>query len=106
MTDTPTEESREPAMPNPERIAQMVAHRACHSAEHDPENGKIHGWCIVCGVPWPCSYAGPQPHEMTFTDEQLYAVGRAYDKAESDHGAYSEMRRLLQAALNAEGERD
>lgn len=41
-----------------ERVAQLTAHRACHSAEHDPANGKIHGYCMVCGVPWPCQYAG------------------------------------------------
>lgn len=40
-----------------ERIAQLIAHRACHSAEHDPQNGKLHGYCIVCGVPWPCETA-------------------------------------------------
>lgn len=44
-----------------ERVAQLTAHRACHSAEHDPQNGKLHGCCIVCGVPWPCEYAGTPP---------------------------------------------
>lgn len=44
-----------------ERVAQMTAHRACHAAEHDPANGKIHGFCIVCGVPWPCDYVGLAP---------------------------------------------
>lgn len=33
------------------------AHRACHAAEHDPQNGKLHGYCMVCGVPWPCDTA-------------------------------------------------
>lgn len=41
-----------------ERIAQIAAHRACCSEEHDPANGKIHGYCVVCGIPWPCEYAG------------------------------------------------
>jgi hypothetical protein len=45
----------------PERIAQLTAHRACHSAEHDPANGRLHGYCVVCGVPWPCEYAGKPP---------------------------------------------
>lgn len=41
-----------------ERVAQLTAHRACIGAEHDPQNGKLHGCCIVCGRPWPCEYAG------------------------------------------------
>ena len=40
------------------QVAVLTAHRACHSAEHNPEAGRIHGYCIVCGVPWPCDYAG------------------------------------------------
>ena len=38
-------------------VAAAMAHRACHSAEHDPLNGKLHGYCMVCGVPWPCETA-------------------------------------------------
>lgn len=54
---------REPSLPErgewpTERIAQLAAHRAVHSAEHNPEAGRIHGYCLVCGVPWPCEYAG------------------------------------------------
>lgn len=41
-----------------ERTAQIAAHRACCGTEHDPANGKLHGYCVVCGVPWPCEYAG------------------------------------------------
>jgi hypothetical protein len=41
-----------------ERTAQIAAHRACCGTEHDPANGKLHGCCVVCGVPWPCEYAG------------------------------------------------
>jgi hypothetical protein len=41
-----------------ERVAQLIAHRVCFGEEHDPANGKIHGYCVVCGVPWPCEYAG------------------------------------------------
>jgi hypothetical protein len=44
-----------------ERVAQLIAHRACCGSEHDPANGKLHGCCVVCGVPWPCSYAGVPP---------------------------------------------
>jgi hypothetical protein len=46
-----------------ERIAQITAHRVCCGTEHDPLNGKLHGYCIVCGVPWPCEYAGKPPVE-------------------------------------------
>ena len=42
---------------NQERVAQLIAHRACGSEEHDPANGKIHGCCVVCLTPWPCTVA-------------------------------------------------
>jgi hypothetical protein len=44
-----------------ERVAQLIAHRACCGTEHDPPNGKLHGYCVVCGVEWPCEYAGKPP---------------------------------------------
>lgn len=44
-----------------ERIAQITAHRACCGTEHNPAEGKLHGYCVVCGVPWPCDYAGTPP---------------------------------------------
>lgn len=44
-----------------ERIAQLTAHRVCCGTEHDPIHGKLHGYCVVCGAPWPCAYAGPEP---------------------------------------------
>jgi len=44
-----------------ERTAQITAHRACCGVEHDPANGKLHGCCVVCGVPWPCEYSGNPP---------------------------------------------
>jgi hypothetical protein len=44
-----------------ERVAQLIAHRACCSSEHDPAKGKLHGYCVICGVPWPCAYAGTPP---------------------------------------------
>ncbi len=50
-----------------ERIAQITAHRACGGEEHDPINGKIHGCCIVCVVPWPCEYAGAPPEKVATT---------------------------------------
>lgn len=39
------------------KIAAAVAHRACCGTEHDPAQGKLHGYCVVCGVPWPCETA-------------------------------------------------
>ncbi len=44
-----------------ERTAQLIAHRVCCGSEHDPQNGKLHGYCVVCGVEWPCEYAGKTP---------------------------------------------
>ena len=41
-----------------ERVAVITAHRVCCGSEHDPANAKLHGYCIVCGVPFPCEYAG------------------------------------------------
>lgn len=38
-------------------VAAAMAHRACCGVEHDPVNGKLHGYCVVCGVPWPCETA-------------------------------------------------
>jgi hypothetical protein len=38
-------------------VAAAMAHRACCGTEHDPPNGKLHGCCVVCGVPWPCETA-------------------------------------------------
>ena len=38
-------------------IAAAIAHRACCGSEHDPQNRKHHGYCVVCGVPWPCETA-------------------------------------------------
>lgn len=38
-------------------LIAATAHRACCGEEHSPTTGKIHGYCVVCGVPWPCSTA-------------------------------------------------
>ena len=37
--------------------AGCAAHRACCGIEADNSQGKIHGCCVVCGVPWPCETA-------------------------------------------------
>jgi len=39
------------------KIAAATAHRVCCGVEADVVNGKIHGYCVVCGVPWPCETA-------------------------------------------------
>lgn len=52
-----------PIQPDPERVAQLIAHRVCCGVEHDTANGKLHGYCVVCGVPWPCEYAGKPPQQ-------------------------------------------
>lgn len=39
------------------QTAAAIAHRACCGTEHDPSQGKLHGYCVVCGVPWPCDTA-------------------------------------------------
>lgn len=38
-------------------LATALAHRVCGGEEHDPQNGKLHGCCVVCLVPWPCETA-------------------------------------------------
>lgn len=40
-----------------EQLALVLAHRGCCNEEHDPAAGKIAGFCVVCGVPWPCQVA-------------------------------------------------
>ena len=57
---------------NQNKIAAATAHRACCGSEHDPENGKLHGYCVVCGIPWPCETA----------KEFLFLVAQE----DSDHG--------------------
>ena len=57
-----------------ERTAQLLAHRACCGVEHDPPNGKLHGYCVVCGVPWPCAYAGSPPESLPAPGEAVEAV--------------------------------
>lgn len=39
------------------KIASAIAHRACCGTENNPSIGKLHGYCVVCGVPWPCDTA-------------------------------------------------
>jgi len=46
-----------------ERVAQLQAHRACGNEEHDPQNGKISGFCVVCLTTWPCEIHRQLPTE-------------------------------------------
>lgn len=62
-----------------ERVAQLTAHRVCCGTEHDPANGKLHGYCVVCGVPWPCEYAGT-PTPPTDNDVWTCPNGHAWKK--------------------------
>jgi hypothetical protein len=67
-----------------ERIAQLIAHRACTGSEHDPTNGKLHGYCVVCGVPWPCSYAAlSAPSAPVPSNKLLESCWTAVSKLES-----------------------
>lgn len=66
-----------------ERVAQLVAHRACCGTEHDPANGKLHGYCVVCGVEWPCEYAGIPPKPSPVVDDAMVKrVWELYWRAE------------------------
>ena len=39
------------------KLAACLAHRSCLNEEQDPQNGKLAGFCVVCGVLWPCETA-------------------------------------------------
>jgi hypothetical protein len=64
-----------------ERVAQLTAHRACIGAEHNPAQGKLHGYCVVCGVPWPCEYAGISPASELATARRTIERLKADKKA-------------------------
>ena len=98
----------------PERVAQLIAHRAVHAAEHDPANGKLHGFCLVCGVPWPCDVAAPVRAQPTPEIMEHYADWFAARNAASNfahdlrliaRGMRDEMHARALAVPNAEGER-
>jgi len=92
-----------------ERVAVLTAHRACHSAEHDPLQGKLHGFCVVCGVPWPCEYAGlpsaPAPAEAESELAKLRLAVCNYMQSEGcsccrDDDAHDKYQREIAAILN------
>lgn len=81
---------------DPERVAQMIAHRVCCGAEHDPANGKLHGLCVVCGVQWPCEYVGPLPSDggpgaefWRHAQEELLRAEKLHGPMNSLHEAYA-----------------
>ena len=39
------------------------AHRPVSGVEHDPQNGKFHGFCIRCITEWPCKYSPESAHD-------------------------------------------
>jgi len=51
------QEGKEYALNEAAMRAGCAAHRACCGIEADNSQGKIHGYCVVCGVPWPCETA-------------------------------------------------
>ena len=50
-------EAKEYAWDEAAMRAACAAHRACCGVEADNAQGKIHGCCVICGVPWPCETA-------------------------------------------------
>lgn len=90
---------------DPERVAQLLAHRACGGVEHDPMNGKLHGYCVVCLVPWPCEYAGKPATPDPATQRVLEAAkaipahiaGRLEFLGEMDRLVFGELREAVEA---------
>ena len=68
--------------------AAALAHRACCGTEHNPEQGKLHGCCVVCGVPWPCDTAKqflrPSSDEKAIVPRCEY--GGSYGRCELEEG--------------------
>lgn len=80
---------REPT--DAELLASALAHRACCGTEHNPETGKLHGYCVVCGVPWPCATAErfmasgarpmpPAPDEVAGLKREIFALKEEYEQ--------------------------
>lgn len=64
-----------------ERIAILTAHRACCGTEADPANGKLHGYCVVCGVGWPCEYAGKPEAQVAQLQTTISQLQSALERA-------------------------
>lgn len=82
-----------------ERIAQLIAHRACGNQEQDPQNGKLAGYCVVCQIPWPCAYASPQPRP---TEEELLAA-HVVEDTHKGTGQWPRERILSRAVIRMAG---
>lgn len=67
----------QPITTDAERVAQLTAHRACGGIEHDPMQGKFHGYCVVCLIPWPCEYAGTPPKTLEQRERMRAPEGKA-----------------------------
>lgn len=88
-----------------ERMAQISAHRACCGSEHDPSQGKLHGYCVVCGVPWPCEYSGKNPAQKSkgMEREELIKVINDYGDKFSKAGVLPKAGELAEAILTKWG---
>ena len=93
-----------------ERIAQITAHRVCIGIEHNPQEGKLHGHCVVCGIPFPCEYAGklPQSHlgeskNPEHREVEVEEIVKVMEKASYSFG-YAEQKRNFATTLSKEFE--
>jgi hypothetical protein len=91
-------------------VEALTAHRACCGSEADPAQGKLHGYCIVCGVPWPCETArlglpAPKPDAGAGGDEAtVNALRYIIDESVPDymeHGFMLIISRAILAAIRA-----
>jgi hypothetical protein len=66
-----------------ERVAQIQAHRAIRSGEHDVSIGRFHGDCFVCGVPFPCEYIGKPPAPLVHGLEPQAVILKSIREAQA-----------------------
>jgi hypothetical protein len=86
-----------------DRVAQLLAHRACGNQEQDVQNGKLAGYCVICQVPWPCDVARPTavPGNVLYGhDPQWIADQRVINNMMSYGGSF--VKSLAAAALRAD----
>lgn len=77
-------------------------HRACVGAEHDPVSGRLHGYCVVCGVPWPCDYA---PVPGNYPADALDKVREAL-AFYADEGIYNHYEEVYMGPMTSDAEQD
>lgn len=90
------------------KIAAAIAHRGCCGCEQDLANGKLHGYCVVCGVEWPCDtaktfmFSAPSPAQVDadeWTAEEREAIDELCKvKDMSEHAVLRQALRLYQAS--------